>query len=93
MTRAPERDPLADHLVTPENAAFLFIDHQPARLATVRSMAHALLLKNAVSKIRTIKTVGDPGRALDRQRSRARGWSDARSHASSRSVHHERKEP
>jgi hypothetical protein len=25
MTRAPERDPLADHLVTPENAAFLFI--------------------------------------------------------------------
>jgi nicotinamidase-related amidase len=60
MTRAPERDPLADHLVTPENAAFLFIDYQPAQLATVRSMDHALLLKNAVSKIRTIKTVGDP---------------------------------
>ena len=26
MTSAPIRDPLADHLLTPENAAFLFID-------------------------------------------------------------------
>ena len=28
MTSAPVRDPLADHLLTPENAAFLFIDYQ-----------------------------------------------------------------
>jgi hypothetical protein len=27
------RDPLADHLLTPENAAFLFIDYEPAQLA------------------------------------------------------------
>jgi nicotinamidase-related amidase len=60
MTSAPVRDPLADHLLTPENAAFLLIDYQPAQLAAVRSMDHALLMKNAVSTVRTIKTFGVP---------------------------------
>jgi len=60
MTSAPVRDPLADHLLTPENAAFLFIDYQPAQLAAVRSMDHALLMKNAVSTVSTIKTFGVP---------------------------------
>lgn len=54
MTSAPIRDPLADHLITPENAAFLLIDYQPAQLAGVRSMDRALLVKNAVSTVRTI---------------------------------------
>jgi nicotinamidase-related amidase len=60
MTSAPVRDPLADHLITPQNAAFLLIDYQPAQLAEVRSMDHALLLKNAVSTVRTIKAFGMP---------------------------------
>ena len=60
MTSAPVRDPLADHLLTPENAAFLLIDYQPAQLGAVRSMDTALLLKNAVSTVRTIKTFGVP---------------------------------
>ena len=60
MTSAPIRDPLSDHLLTPENAAFLFIDYQPSQLAAVRSMDHELLLKNAVSTVRTIKTFGVP---------------------------------
>jgi nicotinamidase-related amidase len=60
VTSAPVRDLLSDHLITPENAAFLFIDYQPAQLATVRSMDPALLLKNAVSTVRTIKTFGVP---------------------------------
>ena len=60
MTSAPIRDPLADHLLTPEDAAFLFIDYQPAQLATVRSMDPALLVKNAVSTVRTIKSFGVP---------------------------------
>lgn len=60
MTSAPIRDPLADHLVTPENAAFLFIDYQPSQLAAVRSMDSALLLKNTVSTVKTIKTFGVP---------------------------------
>jgi nicotinamidase-related amidase len=57
---APVRDPLADHLITPENAAFLFIDYQPAQLATVRSMDQALLVQNAVSTVRAIKAFGVP---------------------------------
>ena len=44
MTSAPVRDPLADHLLTPENTAFLFIDYQPAQLAAVRSIDHAVLV-------------------------------------------------
>jgi nicotinamidase-related amidase len=60
MTSAPVRDPLSDHLLTPENAAFLFIDYQPSQLAGVRSMDQTLLLKNAVSTVKTIKTFGVP---------------------------------
>ena len=60
MTGAPIRDPLSDHLLTPENAAFLFIDYQPSQLAGVRSMDQALLLSNAVSTVRTIKAFGVP---------------------------------
>jgi nicotinamidase-related amidase len=60
MTSAPVRDPIADHLITPENSAFLLIDYQPAQIAAVRSMDTALLLKNAVSTVRIIKTFGVP---------------------------------
>ena len=60
MTSAPVRDQLADHFITPENSAFLFIDYQPSQLATIRSMDPALLVKNAVSTVRTIKTFGVP---------------------------------
>src|SRR6202045_4563567 len=60
MTRAPVRDPLADHLITPQNAALLLIDYQPSQLAGVHSMDRDLLVKNAVSTVRTIKTFGVP---------------------------------
>jgi nicotinamidase-related amidase len=60
MTSAPIRDPRSDHLLTPENAAFLFIDYQPSQLAGVGSMDHDLLVKNAVSTVRTIKAFGVP---------------------------------
>jgi len=60
VTSAPVRDPLADHLITPENAALLFIDYQPAQVAAVRSMDHDLLVKNAVSTVRAIKTFDVP---------------------------------
>jgi nicotinamidase-related amidase len=60
MTSAPVRDPLADHLITPQNAAFLLIDYQPAQIASVRSMDNGLLLENAVSTVRTIKAFEVP---------------------------------
>jgi nicotinamidase-related amidase len=60
MTSAPIRDPLADHLITPQNAALLLIDYQPAQVASVRSADHELLAKNAVSTVRTIKAFDVP---------------------------------
>jgi nicotinamidase-related amidase len=60
MANAPVRDPLGDHLITPQNAAMVLIDYQPAQFATIRSMAPALLLKNIVSTVQTAKTFGLP---------------------------------
>ncbi len=60
MTSQAIRDPLGDPLITPQNAAFIFIDYQPEQLATVRSMDHELLLKNAVSTVKTVKAFGVP---------------------------------
>ena len=33
MTSASIRDPVADHLITPQNAALVLIDYQPAQLS------------------------------------------------------------
>jgi len=60
MTSQPIRDPLADHLITPENAAFVVIDYQPEQIAAVKSMDHEELLENAVSTVRTVKTFDLP---------------------------------
>jgi nicotinamidase-related amidase len=60
MTSQAIRDPVSDHLITPQNAAFVIIDYQPEQLAAVGSMDHDLLLKNAVSTVRTVKTFGLP---------------------------------
>jgi hypothetical protein len=32
------RDPIGDHLLTPQNAALLVIDYQPSQIAAVQSM-------------------------------------------------------
>src|ERR1700745_1295287 len=60
MTSEAVRDPLADHLITPQNSAFLLIDWQPTQVSTVRSMDQDLLLRNAVSTVRTVKAYGVP---------------------------------
>jgi nicotinamidase-related amidase len=60
MTSAPVRDPLSDHLLTPQNSALLLIDYQPSQLAGVRSMDRDLLVQNAVSTVRTVKTFEIP---------------------------------
>jgi nicotinamidase-related amidase len=54
------RDPLADHLLTPQNAALVLIDYQPSQIAAVRSMAPDLVLKNIVSTVKTAKAFGLP---------------------------------
>ena len=60
MTSQAIRDPLADHLISPQNSAFLLIDWQPTQISTVRSMDQDLLLRNAVSTVRTVKAYGVP---------------------------------
>ena len=60
MAGAPIRDPLADHLLTPQNAALVVIDYQPSQFAAVRSMDPDLLLENIVSTVKTAKAFHMP---------------------------------
>jgi nicotinamidase-related amidase len=60
MTSQARRDPLADHLITPENSALAVIDYQPSQIEAVRSMDHDLLLKNIVSTVKVAKVFGVP---------------------------------
>jgi nicotinamidase-related amidase len=60
MKSYPKRDPLADHLITPENAALVLIDYQPSQFAVIRSMDTELLLQNIISTVKTAKAFGLP---------------------------------
>src|SRR3954453_17865534 len=60
MTSQPIRDPLADHLITPQNAALVLIDYQPSQFGTVRSMDPELLRKNIISTVRAARAFGLP---------------------------------
>ena len=55
MASLPVRDPVADHLLTPQNATLIMIDYQPSQFAAVRSMDPDLLLENIVSTVKTAK--------------------------------------
>jgi nicotinamidase-related amidase len=52
MASASIRDPLSDHLITPQNSALILIDYQPSQFAAVRSIDEDLLLKNIVSTVK-----------------------------------------
>jgi nicotinamidase-related amidase len=56
MTSEPLRDPVTDHLLTPQNSALVVIDYQPSQIAAVSSIEHELLLDNIVSVARLAKT-------------------------------------
>ena len=60
MASLPIRDPIGDHLLTPQNAALLVIDYQPSQFAAVRSIDQDLLLKNIVSTAETAKAFDMP---------------------------------
>ncbi|HEY6761492.1 MAG TPA: hydrolase [Baekduia sp.] len=59
-TRAPIRDQVGDHLITPRNAALVLIDYQPSQFATVRSTDPDLLLRNVVSTVKAASAFGVP---------------------------------
>jgi nicotinamidase-related amidase len=55
-----QRDPVADHLLTPQNAALVVIDYQPSQFQTVTSIDHQVLTDNIVSVARLAKTFDLP---------------------------------
>jgi nicotinamidase-related amidase len=60
MASLPARDPVADHLLTPQNSALLLIDYQPAQFAAVNSIDRDVLLENIVSTVKTAKAFALP---------------------------------
>jgi nicotinamidase-related amidase len=60
MASLPVRDPVGDHLLTPQNSALVVLDYQPSQFAGVRSMDPDLLLENIVSTVKIAKTFDVP---------------------------------
>ena len=60
MTSLPVRDPVGDHLLTPQNSALVVIDYQPSQFGGVTSTDHDLLLENIVSTVKTAKAFDLP---------------------------------
>jgi nicotinamidase-related amidase len=49
MSSEPIRNPKTDHLLTPENSAFIIIDYQPIQVSSIRSMDRRELVFNIVA--------------------------------------------
>jgi nicotinamidase-related amidase len=60
MASQSPRDPVTDHLLTPQNAALVVIDYQPSQVETVTSMDRELLVDNIVSIARLARTFDLP---------------------------------
>ena len=60
MASEPIRDPLEDHLLTPNNAAFIVIDYQPIQVSSVRSMQKEELVFNIVESCKAAKLYSLP---------------------------------
>jgi nicotinamidase-related amidase len=60
MTSEKIRDPVADHLLTPQNCALAIIDYQPVQVKSVKSMDHEQLVDNVVRVAETAMTYGLP---------------------------------
>ena len=60
MASLPVRDPIGDHLLTPQNSALLVVDYQPGQFGAVTSIDRDLLLENIVSTAKIAKLFGLP---------------------------------
>ena len=60
MTSQPRRDPVADHLLTPENAVLLVVDFQQEMLEHVRSAEQRTLVNAMTGLVRTARAFGVP---------------------------------
>jgi nicotinamidase-related amidase len=54
------RDPIRDHLLTPQNAAVVIIDFQPVQVASIVSMERRELIANVVAVANAAKLYGLP---------------------------------
>ncbi|MGX5732354.1 hydrolase [Pseudoxanthomonas beigongshangi] len=60
MTSETIRDPKDDHLLTPQNAAFIIIDYQPVQVNSIASMDRQLLVNNIVGASKAAVAYGLP---------------------------------
>jgi nicotinamidase-related amidase len=60
MTSGPIRDPLEDHLLTPQNSALIIIDYQPVQVTSIASMDRRTLVANIVAVARIARLYGLP---------------------------------
>jgi len=60
MASEPIRDPKFDHLLTPENSAFIVIDYQPIQVSSIRSMNQDELVFNIVHSAMAAVNYGLP---------------------------------
>ena len=54
MTSQAVRDPKKDHLLTPQNSAFIIIDYQPIQVSSIRSMDPEELVFNIVHTAKAV---------------------------------------
>jgi nicotinamidase-related amidase len=60
MTSEPIRDPAKDHLLTPQNSAFIIIDYQPVQVNSIASMDRQLLVSSIVGAAKAAVAYGLP---------------------------------
>jgi nicotinamidase-related amidase len=60
MSSEPIRDPVRDHLLTPQNAAFIIIDYQPVQVNSIASMERQRLVSNIVRASKAALLYGLP---------------------------------
>ena len=60
MSSEPIRDPVKDHLLTPQNSAFIVIDYQPVQVNSVASMERQRLVSNIMRASKAAIAYGLP---------------------------------
>jgi nicotinamidase-related amidase len=60
MASEPVRDPVQDHLLTPQNCALLVIDYQPVQVNSIASMERQRLVSNIVRTVKAATLYGVP---------------------------------
>ncbi len=60
MSSEPIRDPVTDHLLTPQNTAFIVIDYQPVQVNSIASMERQRLVSNIIRASKAAVLYGLP---------------------------------